>query len=82
MALAHWHGSLCRAQALEIAGERGIAAAVAILLQYLEQLATVTVTVVPVLEHDMLPRIEQAAPGATADSALGKVLAAQVAEHG
>jgi len=42
----------------------------------------VTAANVPVLEHGVLPRVEQAVPGVAAALALGKGLAAQVAEHG
>ncbi len=53
--LASQHNSLRRAQALEVAGERGVAAPGAVVLQRAKQLTAVTASTVPVLEHDVLP---------------------------
>ena len=66
---------------MEIAGERGVAASVALLLQHAEQPTAVPASTVPVPEHGVPPRVKQAALGIGPALAFGKHLVAQVAEH-
>jgi hypothetical protein len=69
-------------QALGIAGQRGIAAAVAVALDLAEQAASVAAAGVPALQNDRLPAIEPAPAGIAASAALRERLMPQVAGDG
>src|SRR3954464_3973161 len=73
---------LSLAQALGIAGQRGIAAAVAVALDLAEQAATVAAAGVPALQNDRLPRVEPAPAGIAAAAALRERLVPQGAGDG
>ena len=73
---------LSLAQALGIAGQRGIAAAVAAALDLAEQAATVAAAGVPALQNDRLPRVKPAPAGIAAAAALRERLVPQVADDG
>src|SRR3954468_6497436 len=73
---------LSLAQALGIARQCGIAAAVAVALDLAEQAATVPAAGVPALQNDRLPGIEPAPAGIAATAALRERLVPQVSGDG